>query len=51
VAGVGIERDVGNDAEFGELALEARHHGRHQAGRIPGFFRTGGLATAVDHRK
>jgi hypothetical protein len=51
VAGVRVERDVGDDAEFGLRALERAYRALDQPVRIPGFI--GGIALAVraDYRE
>ena len=51
VAGVGVERDVGDDAKFGELPLQRGDDTRHQTVRVPGFFRACGLERHVDDRE
>jgi hypothetical protein len=38
VAGVGVERHVGDHAQFRELLLQRLDHARHQTVRVPGFF-------------
>jgi hypothetical protein len=51
VAGVGIERHVGDHAQLGEARLQRLHGARHQALGIPGLLGAGRLAGAVDHRE
>ena len=51
MARVGIERDVGDDADFRKALLQFAHAARHQALGIEGLLGVGGLQRGVDHRK
>jgi len=51
VAGVGIERHVGDHAQLRETRLERLHRTRHQPLGVPGLFGALGLARRVDHRE
>ena len=51
VAGIGVKRHVGDDAELGERLLQRRHGARHQPVRIPGFLGARRLERRIDHRK
>ena len=51
VAGIGIERHVGNDAEFGKFFLQRRDHARHETVRIPCLFGSGRLERRIDDGK
>ena len=51
VAGVRVERDVGDDAQVGQCLLECGHHTRHQAVRVVGLARVERLERRVDNRE
>ncbi len=51
VAGVGIERDVGDHAELGMRVLERAHRALHQAVGIPGFVGALAFRCVADHRE
>ena len=39
VDGVGVEGDIGHDAEFGEFLAQGAHDGRYESFGVVGFFR------------
>ncbi len=51
VAGVRVERDVGDHAQIGKTRLERLHRARDEAIRIPGLGAVRGLPVAADHRE
>ena len=51
VASVGVERDIGHHAEFGEILLQCGDHARHEAVRVVGLACIQALQWRIDHRK
>ena len=51
VAGEGVERHVGHDAEFREAFFEFAHNARHQAFGVHGLAAVGRFQRRVDHRE
>ena len=51
VRGVGIERDVGHDAEFGKALLQRAHRARHETFRVVGFAPVEAFQALVDDRE
>ena len=51
VTGEGVERHVGQDAQFGEAFLQFANGARHQPGRVGGLASVGRLQRGLDHRE
>ena len=48
VYGVGVEGDIGHDAEFGEFLAQGTHDGRYESFGVVGFFRQVGFISGND---
>ncbi len=51
VAGVGVQRHVGHDAQLGEFFFQRPHHARNQAVGVERFFAIGRLQRGLNRRK
>ena len=51
VAGIGVERDVGNHAKFGKALLQRRNHARHQTIRVVRLRCIETLQRGIDYRE
>jgi hypothetical protein len=51
VAGEGVERHVGHDAQIGKMIFECANHSRYQTIWVQGFIALWVFQSAVDHRK
>ena len=49
MAGVGVQRHVGHEAQLGEAGFELAHHGGHQALGVEGLLAVGRFERRVDH--
>ena len=51
VAGVGVERHIGHDAQLGKLFFQRSHHRGNQALRVPSLRAIRRFERLADHRK
>ena len=51
MGGVGVERNVGDDAQFRKTLFQGAHHAGYQAFRIIGFGRIQAFERQIDHRE